>query len=362
MLDAVTAYNELRASERLGVQGTALWRLGSSDTSLWPIWDAIHADDAARQKLAALPPGPDLILEGDGDIWHFTDTPKQGKRSFEYDAASDLFTDESYDAIPLSYNIDRIGAAKKKIAISFDDGPDPQWTPRILYILKEKKAPAIFFIIGDVANKSPDILKREFAEGHEIGNHTFTHPKFDEYITHTEIRWQLNLTQRLIESTLGVKSILFRPPYGIDHQPEYAEEVAQLPVAQDMGYMIVGQKIDPHDWRQPYGKQVPAQEIIDGVLRQATAGNIILFHDGGGDRSQTLAALPVIIDQMRARGYQLVPVPELVNKTRAEVMVPLTGREWLEAKADGFIFGMYHWFAVSIGYVFVLGIVLVGGR
>ena len=173
MLDAVTAYNELRASERLGVQGTALWRLGSSDTSLWPIWDATHADDTARQKLADLPPGPDLILEGDGDIWHFTDTPKHGKRSFEYDPASDLFTDESYDAIPLSYNIDRIGGANKKIAISFDDGPDPQWTPKILDILKEKKAPGVFFIIGDQANKRPDILKREFAEGHEIGNHTF---------------------------------------------------------------------------------------------------------------------------------------------------------------------------------------------
>src|SRR6202521_5815401 len=147
MLDAITAYNELRASERLGVQGTALWRLGSSDTSLWPIWDAVRADDAARQKLTDLSPGPDLNLEGEGDIWHITDTPKNGKRSFEYDAGSDLFTDESYDAIPLSYNIDRIGAANKKIAISFDDGPDPSWTPKILDILKEKKAPGVFFVI-----------------------------------------------------------------------------------------------------------------------------------------------------------------------------------------------------------------------
>ena len=84
-------------------------------------------------------------------------------------------------------------------------------------------------------------LKREYAEGHSIGNHTYTHPVLDE-ISPTQLRWELNLTQRLIESTLGVKSILFRPPYGIDHQPEYAEEVAQLPVAQDMGYLIVGQK------------------------------------------------------------------------------------------------------------------------
>ena len=361
MLDAVTAYNELRASERLGVQGTALWRLGSSDSSLWPTWDATHADDAARQKLADLPPGPDLILEGDGDIWHFTDTPKHGKRSFEYDAGSDLFTDESYDAIPLSYNIDRLGGANKKIAISFDDGPDPQWTPKILDILKEKKAPGVFFIIGDQANKRPDILRREFAEGHEIGNHTFTHPKFDE-ISHTQLRWELNLTQRLIESTLDVKTILFRPPYGIDHQPEYSEEVAQLPVAQEMGYLIVGQRIDPDDWSLRNGKPIPAKEIVDSVLRQAANGNIILLHDGGGDRTQTVEALPQIIDALRNKGYQLVSVSDLIGKTRAEVMPLLSPEERFEARADGFIFTLFQWSRFFIGAIFFLGIVMVSGR
>ncbi|HKF24640.1 MAG TPA: glycosyltransferase, partial [Candidatus Acidoferrum sp.] len=360
-LDAITAYNQMRAAERLGVQGTALWRLGSSDSSLWKIWDATRPDDAIREKLKDVPPGPDLILEGNGDIWRIDDKPKRGVRSFTYDQSTDLFTAESYDSYPLSYEIDQLGAAPKKLAVTFDDGPDPRWTPKILDILKEKHVPASFFVIGEEASKSPGLLRREYAEGHSIGNHTYTHPVYDE-ISPTQLRWELNLTQRLIESTLGVKSILFRPPYGIDHQPEYAEEVSQLPVAQDMGYLIVGQKIDPHDWRQPYGKQVPAQEIIDGVLQQANAGNIILFHDGGGDRSQTVAALPVIIDEMRARGFQFVPVPALLNKTRAEVMFPVTGKEWLQAKADGFIFGLYHWFTLGIGWIFVLGIVLVSGR
>src|SRR6202521_1563793 len=361
MLDAITASNQLRASERLGVQGTALWRLGSSDTSLWPIWDAVRADDAARQKLTDLSPGPDLILEGEGDIWHITDTPKNGKRSFEFDAGSDLFTDESYNAIPLSYNIDRIGAANKKIAISFDDGPDPSWTPKILDILKEKKAPGVFFVIGDEANKRPDILKREYTEPHEIGNHSFTHPKFDE-ISHTQIRWELNLTQRLIESTLGVKTILFRPPYGIDHQPEYAEEIVQLPVAQEMGYLIVGQRIDPDDWSLRDGNTILAHEIVDSVLRQADKGNIILLHDGGGDRTQTLAALPQIIDALRDRGYQLVSVSDLLKKTRAEMMPPLSSEERFEARADGFIFTLFQWSRFFIGVIFILGIVLVSGR
>ena len=362
MLDAVTAYNELRASEQLGVQGTALWRLGSSDSSLWPVWDTTHPDDVVRSKLADLPPGPDLILEGDGDIWHIADVPKQGKRSITYDPASAVIVSEKYEAYPLSYDIDQIGAAKKKIALSFDDGPDRRWTPKILDILKEKKVPGIFFVIGDQANRAPDLLKREYNEGHEIGNHTWTHPAFDD-ISRTQVKWELNLTQRLIESTLGVKSLLFRPPFGIDHQPEYAEEVAQLPYPQELGYIIVGQRIDPDDWRMTEDRhQRPAQEIADDVVRQAKNGNVVLLHDGGGERAQTVAALPLIIDELRAKGYQFVSVSDLLGKTRADLMMPLTFREWLAARADGFIFSMFQWSRFAVATVFILGIVLVSGR
>jgi len=362
MLDAVTAYNQLRASERLGVQGTALWRLGSSDTSLWPIWDTAHSDEAQRNKLEDLPPGPDLILEGDGDIWRIVDTPKQGRRAMTYDPKTDLITMEKYEAFPLSYDIDQIGGAKNKLVLSFDDGPDSKWTSKILDILKEKQVPAVFFIIGEQANKYPQILKREYEEGHEIGNHTFTHPKFDE-ISHTQIKWELNLTQRLIESTLGVKSILFRPPYGIDHQPEYAEEVAQLPYPQELGYLIVGQRIDPDDWRMNEEKhQRPPEEIVSDVLHQANNGNIVLLHDGGGDRAQTVAALPLMIDQLRAKGYEFVSVSDLIGKTRADVMVPLSVRERLAAHADGFIFSLYQWLRFGMATIFVLGIILVSGR
>jgi peptidoglycan-N-acetylglucosamine deacetylase len=363
LLDAVTAYNELRASERLGVQGTALWRLGSADTSIWPIWDATRPDDATREKLQELPPGPDLILEGAGDIWHIVDVPKPGKRSFTYDPSGDLITSEKYDAIPLSYDIDQIGDAKNKIVISFDDGPDPRWTPRILDILKQKQVPAVFFVVGEAANSAPKLLKREYNEGHEIGNHTFTHPNFDE-ISHTQLKWELNLTQRLIESTLGVKSLLFRPPYGIDHQPEYAEEVAQLPYPQDMGYIIVGQRIDPDDWRATQDSaQRPAEEIADDVLRQvAKGGNVMLLHDGGGDREQTVLALPLIIDELRAKGYQFTSVSDLLGKLRGDVMVALTFRERLSARADGVIFGIVQWFRFAVASIFILGIVLVSGR
>jgi peptidoglycan-N-acetylglucosamine deacetylase len=363
LLDAVTAYNQLRASERMGVQGTALWRMGSADSSIWPIWDATRPDDAARQKIKDIPPGPDLTLEGNGDIWHFADIPKPGRRTFTYEASTDLFTDETYEEYPLSYDIDQIGGSNpKKLVLSFDDGPDPRWTPGILDVLKKKNAPGVFFVVGEEANQHPEILKREYNDGHEVGNHTFTHPQFDQ-ISKTELKWQLNLTQRLIESTVGAKTILFRPPYGIDHQPEYAEEVALLPTAQDMGYLIVGQRIDPDDWSTPDGKnQMPASEIVQNVLRQVDKGNIILLHDGGGERAQTVAALPLIIDALRARGYQFVSVGDLLGKTHAEVMLPLSAQERFEARADGFIFTIFQWFRFTIATIFIVGIILVSAR
>src|SRR5579863_5632928 len=109
-------------------------------------------------------------------------------------------------------------------------------------------------------------------------------------------------------------------------------------------------------------KQLPANEIVADVNRQLKNGNIILFHDGGGDRTQTLAALPQVIDQLRAKGYQFVSVADLLGKTRADLMSPLTFRERLAAQADGFIFSIFQWSRFAIATIFILGIVLVSGR
>jgi len=366
MTDGVTAYNQLRASERAGVQGTALWRLGMEDPSVWSIWDATHADDATRAKLEDITPGYDLVLEGDGDIWHITATPQSGRRTFEYDADSDTFDDESFQSYPISWRIQQMGAAPHKVALTFDDGPDPTWTPKVLDVLKRKQVPAAFFAIGESANKYPDIVKREFAQGDEIGNHTFTHPEFDlERLSKTELQVQLNLTELLLESYLGVKTTLFRPPYGIDHQPENAAEVQLLPIPQSMGYVIVGARIDPHDWGEPNGKPpAPVSTIVQRVLTdtEANKGNIILMHDGGGDRSHTVAALPQIIDGLRAKGYEFVSVGDLLGQQRAQVMPPLSQREWLMVRADAFIFEVFRWLRSGIAFIFVAGILLVSGR
>ena len=219
-------------------------------------------------------------------------------------------------------------------------------------------------MIGSSANDALGLIRREYDEGHEIGNHTYTHPRWNE-ISRTQIDVELNVTERLLNSTLGVKTLLFRPPYGIDHQPETADEVAQLPIAQSMGYLIVGARIDPHDWGEPGGiPPAPASVIVQRVLEQARSngGNIVLLHDGGGDRTQTVLALPQIIDGLRAAGFQIVPVSELVGQTRAQLMPPLTFRERLVAHADGLIFTLYEWSRLSVAFIFVLGIGLVSCR
>jgi cellulose synthase/poly-beta-1,6-N-acetylglucosamine synthase-like glycosyltransferase/spore germination protein YaaH/peptidoglycan/xylan/chitin deacetylase (PgdA/CDA1 family) len=365
MLDGLTAYNQLRAAERFGVYGTALWRLGMEDPSMWYIWDATHADDAVRNKMTDLPPGYDLILEGEGDIWHITSTPKNGRRTFDYDPDSDLYDDESFPTYPEGWRIEQMGADPKKVALTFDDGPNPDWTPKILDVLNKEKAPGTFFVIGESANQYDDIVKREYAQGEEIGNHTFTHREFDDRMTKTELQVQLSLTELLLESYLGVKTTLFRPPYGIDHQPESASEVQWLPIPQSMGYAIIGARVDPHDWGEVNGQPpAPTDTIVQRVLAQTNGhdGNIILLHDGGGDRSHTVAALPRIIEGLRAKGFEFVTVSDLVGETRAQVMPSLTYREWLLARADSFIFDVFRWLRAGIAFIFVAGILLVGGR
>ena len=247
--------------------------------------------------------------------------------------------------------------------LSFDDGPDKTLDAENPGYTEGKKVPGAFFVIGDEANRAPDLLKREYAEGHEIGNHTFTHPKFDE-ISRTQMKWELNLTQRLIESTLGVKSILFRPPYGIDHQPEYAEEVAQLPYPQELGYIIVGQRIDPDDWRvMPDNHTRPADEIVDG---RSASGLERKYYSVARWRRRPLSDAGRLAANHRPASREgvsnLYPFGELIGKSRNEMMVPLSFREQLSARADGLIFGIFQWLRFVIATIFILGIILVSGR
>ena len=127
----------------------------------------------------------------------------------------------------------------KKLALTFDDGPDPEWTPQILDILKAKHVPATFFVIGANMEAHPGLVQRILAEGHEVGNHTYTHPNLADTPL-AAVRLELNATQRLFEALTGRSMRLFRPPYLGDAEPTDADEIVPIEEAQKLGYITVG--------------------------------------------------------------------------------------------------------------------------
>ena len=158
-LDAVTALNHMRSAQNLGIQTFALWRLGSEDRSLWRVWD-VPGDAGATDKLKDVPPGADVDMEGQGEILRIEDKPAHGTRDLTIDANSQLITDEVFQNLPEPYRVGRYGYSPNKVAITFDDGPDPEWTPKILDVLKQKNATATFFLIGIQTDKFSGIAKR----------------------------------------------------------------------------------------------------------------------------------------------------------------------------------------------------------
>jgi peptidoglycan-N-acetylglucosamine deacetylase len=364
-LDAVTALNEMRAAQTVGIQTFALWRLGSEDRSLWKIWDVPGEADSI-DKLKDVPPGDDVDMEGNGEIFRIEAEPTHGTRSLTVDSTG-LVTEEDFDPLPEPYRVARYGFNPSQIAITFDDGPDPEWTPKILDILKRENAPATFFLIGLPAESFGSITSRIYREGHEIGNHTFTHPDISN-ISKKFNEVEINLTEELFASRLGIHTILFRPPYSIDQEPDTTDQVRPLKIAQDMGYIIVGDKIDPNDWRE--NPRPTADEIADRVISHLPpcgsdtrfCGSIVLLHDGGGNRSQTVAALPKIIEGIRAKGLQIVPLYTLLGKTKADVMPPLPSNQRWAARFDWLGFALWDFVSKGIVWIFFLGDVLMTGR
>ena len=371
-LDGVTALNQMRVARALGLETFALWRLGSEDDSLWKIWDGpLHSDPL--KDLANVSPGQDVDTEGDGDILRVTGLPQNGHRTVVMDDDKTIPTpylsivDETMDSYPLPYTVTQYGYHPKQVAITFDDGPDPIWTPKILDILKKYDVKGTFFMIGEVAQDNVAVMKRVYAEGHEIGNHTYTHPDISE-ISQGSVDLQLNLTEDLFGAELGVHPVYFRPPYSIDQEPDTNDQAAPIEHIQKLGYTIIGNKIDTDDWDE-HPRKSP-QEIIDSVFAQIKLadtktwmrGSIILMHDGGGDRQPTIDALPKLIEALRAHGYTIVPVSQLVGMSRDQVMVPLSPHQKHLAFIDSIMFFLIDFFNHFVQDVFYVGDALMSLR
>ncbi len=370
-LDGVSLMDEMRAARALGLQTFALWRLGEEDSSLWNIWDKPSSPDSL-QALGSVQPGHDVDTEGEGDILRVTGLPQSGQRTVtvdtdEPDPRKKLITDEHMDIYPRSYVIEQYGYHPNEVALSFDDGPDPKWTPMILDVLKRDNVKATFLLIGAEAAENVGVMQRIAREGHEIGNHTWSHPDISD-ISARQLDLEVKLTGRLFASKLGVQPLYFRPPYDIDEEPDTDDQAAPVVSIQREGYTIIGNKIDTDDWNE-HPRKTPT-EIAQSVLAQLETmktkpqfrGSIILLHDGGGNRQVTVDALPMLIKTLHEHGYTIVPVSALMGKTTADVMPPLNFWQHLRALPDSIAFSALDIVGNFIVMIFFVGDILMSAR
>ncbi|HSL86524.1 MAG TPA: glycosyltransferase, partial [Bacteroidales bacterium] len=169
-------------------------------------------------------------------------------------------------------------------------------------------------VIGLNALSNQDLLARMYNEGHEIGNHTFSHPDISE-VSDFRLKHELSFTQRIIQDVTGRSTLLFRPPGGLNSYSLDTEDYIPLWKTQELGYTVIANSIDPKDWEDP-----TVEEIYQKVMDQLPEGNVILLHDSGGNRENTVEALPLIIEELKNQGYEFVTVSNLVGKSRDEIM------------------------------------------
>ena len=202
----------------------------------------------------------------------------------------------AYGSTPIVYQGE---GSEPRIALTFDDGPHPQYTAEILDILAEYDVRATFFVIGENAERCPQLLEREVAEGHEIGNHTQTHPLRD--LPREQMEAEISACEATVGEWIDRRMHLFRPPGGILSQ-------AVMTLAESRRYRVILWSIDTRDWAH-----TPVEQITKTVLDEVGAGDIILMHDGIESQSPTPSALRILIPELLARGYRFVTVSELLE-------------------------------------------------
>jgi peptidoglycan/xylan/chitin deacetylase (PgdA/CDA1 family) len=193
------------------------------------------------------------------------------------------------------------------IALTFDDGPHATLTPKLLDLLASRHIKATFFVLGECVEQNPQILQRAAREGHEIGNHSWSHPQLNR-LSDEGVRSQLKRTDDLIKSLIGIRPTLFRPPYGAltSRQKKWIPE--------EFGYKIILWDVDPLDWKEPG----PAT-VTNRILKNSRPGSIVLSHD---IHRGTIESVPATIDQLLAKHFKFVTVSELISLATPEPPKP----------------------------------------
>ena len=250
----------------------------------------------------------------------------------------------------------------RRVALTFDDGPDPRWTPRIAATLRSLHVPATFFVVGSQVVRHPDVVRDLHRQGFELGNHTFTHAELST-LPGWERSFQISLTENAVAGVVGVRPRLIRPPYSSVPAALTTAQVSALTRLAERGYLIALSDFDGEDWRRP-----GAAQIVSAATPSSSRGGIILLHDGGGDRSQTVAALRQLVPALRGRGFRFVRVSELAGLTRQSAELPVGGWERLRGHALVSTLAVARWttwvlslFLVLVSILFVVRIVVLLG-
>ncbi|MBS1724996.1 MAG: glycosyltransferase [Armatimonadetes bacterium] len=372
LLDGPSVANLWKLGQQRGIRGAALWTLGTEDPSVWTFLDRRKLEDPVNPSSLDRFHFPfEVDYEGKGEVLKVVSRPEEGERQVTSDETSGFIDEVVYKRYATPYVVRKQGYKPGKLVLTFDDGPDPTWTPQILDKLHQYGVPAAFFCIGNNVESWPNLVQRAYREGHEIGNHSFLHPDLGA-VSPQRANLEIVATQRVIEATLGRSTVLFRPPYNADSQPTSSIEMRPVELAEKLDLTTVGENVDPNDWDSLApggGRRRSAQDISRLVLddlarrkRTGEEGNIILLHDAGGDRSQTVAALDLLIPALKARGYQFTTIADLLGRTRDQVMPSLPARDSDLIAADRTVFTVLHWGQVALNTGFLCAIALGLGR
>ena len=317
MLDAVSGWNQYRVAKREQTRGVAIWRTGLEDPGLWSYYrnQASGETPFSPASLKVAPGMPVASYRGEGEMLRVQSLPADGRRDLSL--KGDVIEAADMIVAPRAFEVERLGKVNDKlIALTFDDGPDPQWTPQVLKVLQKYQAQATFFVTGQAIRKFPQLISQAFQAGHLIGNHTADHVDL-RFLEAGKLPGQLAETQRAVEAVTGRSTLLFRPPYDSDVMPTARQQLAPLRTVTELGYLIAGSDIDSKDFTRP-----GAGKIVDTVLNRLTddRSHVVLMHDAGGDRSQTIEALDRLIPELQARGYKFVALNGLLDLPRDAVM------------------------------------------
>jgi cellulose synthase/poly-beta-1,6-N-acetylglucosamine synthase-like glycosyltransferase/peptidoglycan/xylan/chitin deacetylase (PgdA/CDA1 family) len=218
------------------------------------------------------------------------------------------------------------GPPPKTVALTFDDGPSPQYTPRVLAILKRYHVPAAFFLVGSQVVKYPDLVRAEVRAGYELGNHTFTHVD-PANVPQWQGTTQIDMTQSAVAGAAGVVPRIMRPPYSSSPDAVTPFQLPSLQRLAQRGFVITLTNFDSHDWLQP-----GVGTIVANATPPGDQGGIILMHDAGGHREETIKALDILIPRLLQRGYHFTTVAQIAGLPAATTILPAPGSSQLRGE------------------------------